>query len=135
MTSRGFLLAVAACACRPDAASPTDAPARPQGSLAKAVIRDVVRANIHDVRSCYNARLAATDAPAGANITTPRGRVAVEFTIGPTGAVRRSKVASNDTGDGALGRCIAGAVKRWKFPEPEGGGKIVVTYPFVLEVD
>jgi len=35
--------------------------------------------------------------------------------------------------DAGVGNCIAQAVKRWQFPKPEGGGSVIVTYPFVLE--
>ncbi len=31
-----------------------------------------------------------------------------------------------------VGKCIAKAVKRWKFPKPTGGGVVVVAHPFVL---
>jgi hypothetical protein len=30
-------------------------------------------------------------------------------------------------------QCIAAAVRRWEFPKPQGGGIVVVTYPFVLK--
>ena len=33
----------------------------------------------------------------------------------------------------ALECCINNAVHGWRFPPPEGGGIVVVTYPFVLE--
>jgi hypothetical protein len=29
-------------------------------------------------------------------------------------------------------QCIAGAVRRWEFPKPEGG-IVIVSYPFVLK--
>jgi hypothetical protein len=35
--------------------------------------------------------------------------------------------------DAGVGNCIAQAVRRWTFPKPEGGGSVIVTYPFVLE--
>ena len=42
-------------------------------------------------------------------------------------------VAKDSMGLRAVGACIARAVRRWKFPPPEGGGIVVVTYPFVLQ--
>ena len=43
-----------------------------------------------------------------------------------------SIVGSNNTGDEALGQCIAKAAKKWTFPKPVGGGTVKVTYPFNL---
>ena len=42
-------------------------------------------------------------------------------------------VAQSDLPDKAVANCIAASVKLWVFPKPEGGGNVVVTYPFVLE--
>ncbi|MEL6177655.1 MAG: AgmX/PglI C-terminal domain-containing protein [Myxococcota bacterium] len=39
---------------------------------------------------------------------------------------------SNSTGSGAVASCVAGKVRRWVFPQPKGGGIVVVTYPFVF---
>jgi hypothetical protein len=30
-------------------------------------------------------------------------------------------------------QCIAQAVRRWEFPKPQGGGIVIVSYPFVLK--
>ena len=46
----------------------------------------------------------------------------------PTAVVQESTMK-----DPAVGSCIAQAVKRWTFPKPEGGGSVIVSYPFVLE--
>ena len=35
--------------------------------------------------------------------------------------------------DAGVGRCVAKAVKRWKFPRPPGGGMVLVTYPFNMD--
>jgi len=43
-----------------------------------------------------------------------------------------SKVASSTMGNSQVEDCIAKAVRRWTFPSPEGGGVVIVTYPFVL---
>jgi hypothetical protein len=60
------------------------------------------------------------------------GRVAIKFFIAPTGAVQAAVVESSDLPEARVGSCIAAAVKRWMFPAPEGGGLVIVTYPFVL---
>jgi TonB family protein len=95
-----------------------------KGALDKDLIRRIVRAHINEVRHCYNQGLVRDP-----NLT---GRVAVQFTIGPTGSVPASIVAQSSLDDTTVSNCVAKAVKRWKFPKPEGGGNVVVTYPFVL---
>ena len=104
-----------------DAKSP---PGQVKGSLDKAIIRRIVRAHISEVRHCYNNGL-TEDPDLG-------GRVNVQFTISPTGKVPVAVVASSTLDHEATETCISRAVKRWKFPKPEGGGSVVVTYPFVL---
>ncbi len=96
-----------------------------QGGLDKDIIRRVVRAHINEVRYCYNQGLVRDP-----NL---KGRVAVQFTIGPSGSVPAAVVQESSIKDQNVGQCIAKAVKRWKFPKPDGGGNVVVTYPFVLE--
>jgi hypothetical protein len=59
--------------------------------------------------------------------------VAIQFIISPTGAVQTAAVNSSDLGNGKVEQCIVSAVRRWTFPSPEGGGIVVVTYPFVLQ--
>jgi hypothetical protein len=41
-------------------------------------------------------------------------------------------VAESDLADEKVGKCIAGAVKRWTFPKAEGGSTVLVNYPFLL---
>jgi TonB family protein len=101
------------------------AKAKVKGALDKDIIRRIVRAHINEVRHCYNQGLVKDP-----NL---KGRVAVQFTIGPTGKVPVAVVAQSSLKDKNVANCVAKAVKRWKFPKPQGGGNVVVTYPFVLE--
>lgn len=97
------------------------------GSLSKEVIRRVIQRHANEVRFCYEEGLRRTPELAG--------RVEVKFVIAPSGAVQNALVASNTlAGDQArTSQCIAEAVKRWSFPAPDGGGVVVVSYPFLLE--
>lgn len=96
-----------------------------KGALDKDIIRRIVRAHINEIRYCYNKGL--TKDP------DLKGRVAVQFTIEGTGKVSDSKVSDTTLDEEDVEKCIAKAVNRWKFPKPSGGGKVVVTYPFVLD--
>jgi hypothetical protein len=95
------------------------------GEMDKDVIRRIVRAHIHEIRDCYNKGLAQDP--------TLAGKIAIEFTIGPSGKVEEAK-AVDVTGfaDPEVPKCIAEAIETWTFPEPRGGGRVTVSYPFNL---
>ena len=101
------------------------AKAQVKGALDKDIIRRIVRAHINEVRYCYNQGLVRDP-----NL---KGRVSVQFTIGPTGKVPVAVVQQSSLKDRDVANCVAKAVKRWTFPKPQGGGNVVVTYPFVLQ--
>lgn len=96
-----------------------------KGSLSKEVIRRVIRQHLNEVRFCYEQQLAIKP--------DLQGRVAVQFIISATGTVQMSRVASSTLGNAQVENCIVKAVRRWVFPSPEGGGVVIVTYPFVLQ--
>ncbi len=93
-------------------------------ALDKDIIRRIVRAHINEVRHCYNQGLVRDPDLSGA--------VKVSFTIAATGKVKSSVVKSTTVSDPNVGACVAKAVKRWKFPKPNGGAEVKVTYPFHL---
>ena len=97
------------------------------GSLDKEVIRAVIHSHLSDVKSCYDKALAAKPDLAG--------RLTVQFVVNKEGGVSAA-VKQEATFDNALAEgCILDAVKRWKFPAPDGGGIVVVTYPFILKTE
>jgi pSer/pThr/pTyr-binding forkhead associated (FHA) protein len=96
-----------------------------RGSLSKEVIRRVIQRHINEVRFCYEQQLNQRPDLAG--------RVVVQFVISPTGAVQMAAVSQSDMNSPPTEQCIASAVQRWSFPAPEGGGIVVVNYPFVLQ--
>jgi TonB family protein len=94
-----------------------------QGSLDKAVIRRVIQQHINEVKTCYEAELEKNASLAG--------RLMVRFTVEPDGKVSESSVQESSLKSPAAEGCIRDAVRTWIFPKPQGG-KVVVTYPFVL---
>jgi len=104
------------------------APAHPtagRGSLSKSVIADVIADHIGEIRGCYEHSLVGWPDLAGS--------VAVKFIIQPDGSVHPAAVASTTLHHKPAECCITNAVRSWQFPPPDGGGIVVVTYPFVLE--
>jgi Ca-activated chloride channel family protein len=101
------------------------AKAEVMGSIDRDIIRRIVRAHINEVRYCYEQGLARNP-----NL---KGRLNVRFTIGPKGQILAAELIEDTAGDAMVGACIVSAVKRWTFSKPEGGGNVVISYPFVLE--
>jgi len=95
-----------------------------RGKLDKSVIRRVVTRNTRSVKLCYERGLAKNPKLAG--------KVTMKFIVGPTGSVDSAVVADSTLGNSDVESCIAEQVKTWIFPEPQGGGVVVINYPFVF---
>jgi TonB family protein len=96
--------------------------AKVQGSLDKNIIRRVIKRHLAEIRFCYVSRgLAANRKLAG--------QIRVQFIISPTGRVTQVVVASSSLNHAGTHACIRAAIRRWRFPKPEGG-IVVVRYPF-----
>jgi TonB family protein len=95
-----------------------------RGSLDKEIIRRIIRRHINEVKYCYEQEL-TKKADLG-------GRVAVQFTISGTGSVMSSVLQQSTMGNPKVENCVVQAVRRWEFPKPQGGGIVIVTYPFTF---
>ncbi len=93
--------------------------------LSQEAIRRVVRRHINEVRFCYEQGLQSNP--------SLEGRVTVRWIIDAGGRVQGSALSSSTLSNGAVESCIVGAVQRWSFPNPEGGGVVGVNYPFMLQ--
>lgn len=98
-----------------------------RGALAKEVIRRYIHQHMNEIRFCYEQKLRSRPDLAG--------RVAVRFIISPDGTVSSAIPEGSQTnlGDPEVEGCVARAVSRIVFPSPEGGGVVIVTYPFVFQ--
>ncbi len=94
------------------------------GGIDKAIVRRVVHQHMNEVRFCYEKELERNN--------DLNGRVTAQFTIGGNGIVMGAVISATTMGNPAVEGCIAQAVRRWAFPKPEGGGIVVVSYPFML---
>ncbi len=95
------------------------------GSCERTSIGKVINSRANEIRFCYESELTKNPNLAG--------RVAVSFTIGPTGGVESAEIAQSDVGSPKMEDCILGRIRRWKFPEPKGGGSCVINYPWVFK--
>ncbi|HEX5658589.1 MAG TPA: AgmX/PglI C-terminal domain-containing protein [Polyangiales bacterium] len=96
-----------------------------RGSLSKEAIRRTIQRRLNEVRFCYEQELGSRP--------DLSGRVQVRFVVAPDGAVQAAAIASSTLGVSRAEACIAHAVHRWSFPAPDGGGVVIVTYPFVFD--
>ena len=95
-----------------------------RGGLDKEIIRRIVRRHINELKFCYQRELQNDDGL--------MGRLVLRFSINPAGRVIASKVLSSTLGNAKVEFCVAAAVRRWLFPKPQGGGSVLVAYPFIF---
>ena len=95
-----------------------------QGGLDQESIASVIQKNMGQIRFCYEQGLQSD----------PKlmGRVAVDFTIGSSGTVKAASLSSSTLHSQLVEGCILMRLKTWKFPLPEGGVEVKVSYPFML---
>lgn len=103
---------------------PLGAEAEVAAGLDRSAIDEVIRRNLGQVRFCYEQALQGTPSLSG--------RVAMGFTIGGNGLVKSAQVESSSMANKGVEDCITMRLKTWKFPVPQGGVDVKVTYPFVL---
>jgi TonB family protein len=101
-------------------AHPMSAPLR--GSLPKEGIRTEIRRHEPQVRGCYERALDHN--------RELSGRISVLFTISPNGQVLSSSIQSSTLDSAELEDCTGRAVCDWRFQAPDGGGIVIVSYPF-----
>lgn len=95
------------------------------GGLDREVIAQYIRTQIGQILYCYERQLSATP--------ELYGKVAVRFTIGSKGNVETQRIGDSTLRNAAVEGCILQKVAKWKFPAPEGGTKVNVTYPFLFK--
>ena len=94
------------------------------GGLTNQEVQAVIRANLNQIRHCYETLLQRSP--------NANGKIKVNFTISADGRVSTTSINSDTLGDSAMTGCVTGKIVRWKFPNPRGGQQVQVTYPFVF---
>jgi hypothetical protein len=92
--------------------------------LDRDMIAAVINRNSGQIRFCYEQGLQGNP--------SLNGRVAVDFTIGGNGLVKIAGIESSSINSKIIEDCILLRLKTWKFPLPQGGVDVKVSYPFVL---
>ena len=95
------------------------------GGLDKDVIMKVIKRHQNEIKFCYEQELQKNPQLGG--------KVAVAWTIDPAGAVSDANVSESSIGNANVESCIVQRIRRWKFPEPAGGGVVNVTFPWIFK--
>jgi outer membrane biosynthesis protein TonB len=56
----------------------------------------------------------------------------VTWTIDASGSIADAVVAESGVDNANVEACMLERIRRWKFPEPKGGGVVVITFPWVF---
>ncbi len=108
--------------------------AEPRGSLSKEYIQQAVREIIPLVKECYE--LALAEEPELSGKLTVRFEVVADEEQG--GLIADSQIVPDEARpapSALLSECLQESMYALKLEAPEGGGKVVVTYPFVFRAD
>lgn len=103
---------------------PIESEAWTEGGLDRNAIAAVIMRHLSEVRYCYEQGLQKKP--------TLSGRVSMNFMIGPTGSVTTAQINNSSLAHPPVENCIRDRLKTWKFPQPQGGVNVKVSYPFVL---
>ena len=94
------------------------------GALDKSLVDAVVRRHLNQIRYCYQRELTKNPSLGG--------KVVVKFVIAKDGTVSSATTKSSTLANAAVEGCINGRFMRFQFPEPKGGGIVIVSYPFLF---
>lgn len=95
------------------------------GALDKSLIDPVVKRHMNQIRYCYQRGLTSNPGLGG--------KIVVKFVISKDGSVSKASTKSSTMGNKSVEGCINSRFQRFKFPEPKGGGIVIVSYPFVFQ--
>ena len=96
---------------------------RVSGYLSPEQIMRVVRRNQAAVRYCYENELQRQPSLSG--------RIVIHWRIARSGSVSSARVGSTTMRNARVEGCIVRQVRRWRFPQPDGG-EVDVDFPFIF---
>lgn len=94
------------------------------GSLQKSEISRVVRAHWYLIKYCYEKQLRQN--------AKLQGKIELKWVINGAGYVQTVAVRQTTMNNEQVEGCLMRRVRRFKFPQPRGGGIVVVRYPFLF---
>jgi TonB family protein len=95
------------------------------GGLDRDIIAQYIKSQLGQILYCYERQLSANP--------ELYGKVAIKFTIAGDGTVETQRIGDSTLKNATVEGCILQRVAKWKFQAPEGGTKVLVTYPFLFK--
>lgn len=95
------------------------------GGLDREIIASYIKSQLGQILYCYERQLSARP--------DLFGKVSVRFTIAASGQVEAQSISDSSLKDKIVESCILQRIGKWKFPNPDGGTKVLVTYPFLFK--
>jgi hypothetical protein len=100
----------------------------PLGTLSKEHIQNAMQAARPRVKACFDKAL-----PKDPDLA---GKVVIQFEIeaeDDLGKIARGEVAESETDSPFFDACVLKSIRGLEFDAPQGGGKVVVRYPFLFD--
>jgi hypothetical protein len=94
------------------------------GALDRSLIDEVIKRHMNQIRYCYQRELTKNPSLGG--------KVVIKFTIAKDGSVSQASTKTSTMKNASVENCIVGRFMRMTFPEPKGGGIVIVSYPFLF---
>jgi hypothetical protein len=94
------------------------------GALDRSLIDAVIKRHMNQIRYCHQRELTTDPSIAG--------KVVVKFVVAKDGTVSSASIKSTTMNNSAVESCLTSRFLRMQFPEPKGGGIVIVSYPFVF---
>ena len=94
------------------------------GALDRSLIDEVIKRHMNAIRYCYQRELTKTPSLAG--------KIVIKFVIAKDGSVSSANVKTSTMSNSAVESCVSGRFMRMQFPQPKGGGIVIVSYPFLF---
>ena len=93
------------------------------GELSTDDVRQVIRANAHEVRACYERHAMKQK--------SSTGKVQLDLVVRPAGNVDEVKVDAEGVRGQRFQRCVEQRARSWQFPESSSSTE--VQYPFLFQ--
>ena len=94
------------------------------GAMDKSLIDKVIKQNMSKIRYCYQRQLARDPSLIG--------KITEKFVIAKDGSVSTASTKVSTMNNPAVESCINTTFLQLTFPEPKGGGIVIVSYPFLF---
>ena len=97
------------------------------GSLDKADIDAAIKTAMPSIQTCYKNALS--------NNPDLAGKLQIKMVIGNDGSVSSTEAKEEQTtlNSPEVSQCVSAEIMNIVFPEPKGGGIVIVSYPFIFE--